>query len=330
MLPTPQALEQAFLEDIVGHPDDPSLWLILADWLEDQGDARAELMRLTWQLQYEATHPDFPARQERLQELLADGMIPVRPRRTLDGIDYVWIPPGSFVMGSPDTELGRRGDERQHAVTLTRGFWLGVYPITQAQWSAVMGSNPSNFARTAAGRNKVAQLGDAEIDQLPVESISWEMAQAFCARWGGGVCLPTEAQWEYACRAGTTTPCHFGTILDGRQGNCDGTNPYGTEVEGPSLGRTSPVGAYPPNAWGLYDMHGNVLEWCQDAYREDYRTLSAHDPLFEQADAPERILRGGTWRSLAFGCRSAHRTRYPAGSAYINIGLRVCYRHDPE
>ena len=179
------------------------------------------------------------------------------PTRQLDlgggvQLELILIQAGTFLMGSPASEAERDSDETRHEVTLTQPFYLGKYPVTQAQWKAVMGSNPSYFKGAT----------------LPVEKVSWEDAQGFCAKvrqkTGQVVGLPTEAQWEFACRAGTSTPFHFGSALDGTQANCDGNYPYGTTKKGPYLKKTSPVGSYPANAWGLHDMHGNVWEWCQD------------------------------------------------------------------
>src|SRR5262249_36572146 len=150
-------------------------------------------------------------------------------------------------------------------VVLGRAFYLGKYPVTQEQYERVMSRNPSWFASTGRGRDQVKEFADT--GNFPVENVTWEEAVEFCRRLsdlpaerraGRVYELPSEAEWEYACRAGTTTPFHFGTELNGRRANCDGNHPYGTATRGPYLGRTCPVGCYTANAWGLYDMHGNV------------------------------------------------------------------------
>ena len=175
---------------------------------------------------------------------------------------------------------------------------MGATEVTQAQWQKVMGSKPSFFKG----------------DELPVEQISWDGAVDFCKRLsempeekkaGRKYRLPTEAEWEYACRAGTTTPFHFGSQLNGRQANCDGTLPYGTDTKGPDLEKTSPIGTYPANAWGLYDMHGNVWEWCSD-WSGEYPTGSVTDPI-GPATGSLRVFRGGCWIKDAVLCRSAYR-----------------------
>ena len=203
------------------------------------------------------------------------------------------IPAGTFLIGSPETEKARGEDETRHEVTLTQPFLIGKYPVTQAQWRAVMGSNPSYF----------------QSDNLPVENVSWDDAQSFCVKvhekTGHTVCLPTDAQWEYSCRAGTSTPFHFGQELNGTQANCDGNYPYGTTQKGPYLGKTSPVGSYPANAWGLYDMHGNVWEWCQDWYG-DYPKQSVTDPRGPEVGSI-CVIRGRSWYYEAAYCRSASR-----------------------
>jgi formylglycine-generating enzyme required for sulfatase activity len=225
-------------------------------------------------------------------------------------LEMVLIPAGIFMMGSQESEAGRNGDETQHQVTISKPYYLGKYPVTQAQWQQVMGTNPSKFKSNGLA---------------PVENVSWDDTQAFCiklkeitqAPFG----IPTEAQWEYACRAGTTTPFHFGSQLNGRQANCDGTVPYGTDMKGPYLKETSAVGTYPANAWGLYDMHGNVWEWCSD-WHGDYPTRSVTDPI-GPATGSFRVLRGGCWFSVAVSCRSADRRwNDPSGRCRI-LGFRV-------
>jgi uncharacterized protein (TIGR02996 family) len=318
----------AFLDDIVASPDDPSPVLILADWLAERDDPRAELVRLTWQLLHDRDHADFASRQKRLQGLLAGGMVPVWPRLTLGDHEFAWVPPGSFLMGSPKTERRRDGDETQHRVTVTRGFWLGVYPITQGQWQAVLGDNPSVFHLTGGNQARLQGVTAADLERFPVDNVSWSAAVEFCQKLsehlGRYVCLPTEAQWEYACRAGTTTTFHFGPSLNGTQANCDGRKPCGTRKRGPYLNRPTLVGSYAPNAWGLYDMHGNVWEWMQDAYTDDYSARPATDPLNEQEDWERYVVRGGSWLGDARDCRSASRSWSNQSDAALTFGLRVC------
>jgi uncharacterized protein (TIGR02996 family) len=311
MNPAPEALEQAFLDDIVAHPDDPSLWLILSDWLDERNDSRAELVRLTWQLQYEPDHADFASRQTRLQALLAGGMVPVRPRRTVADIEFAWIPPGTFLMGSAAEEPGHQNDETQHRVTLTRGFLLGVTPVTQAQWQFARGDNPSSFKGTTR----------------PVEQVSWDDCQDFCAKLGAKTGqrfrLPTEAEWEYACRAGTTSLFHFGSIISTDLANYDGDRVFAGSRKGAKRGVTTTlVRTFPANAWGLYDMHGNVLEWCADWYGK-YRLREKRDPAGAKT-GEQRVLRGGSWVSDPCFCRAADRFKFPPDTGQNNVlGCRV-------
>ena len=173
-----------------------------------------------------------------------------------------------------------------------------------------MGTNPSKFKSKGL---------------RPVENVSWEDTQAFCRKLKditqAPFCIPTESQWEYACRAGTTTPFHFGSQLNGRQANCDGTLPYGTDTEGPHLKKTTPVGKYPANAWGLYDMHGNVWEWCADWYG-DFPTGSVTDPI-GPATGSIRVFRGGCWYTVALFCRSAYRFGLVPSDRDDFLGFRV-------
>ncbi len=228
-------------------------------------------------------------------------------------LDLVWCPPGAFLMGSPESEPERVAHETQHQVTLTQGFWMGKYEVTQAQWEAVTGSNPSYFK------------GDP---RLPVETVSCGDCQKFLAKLngrvsGGGFRLPTEAQWEYACRAGTTTPFHFGETISTEQANYDGDYAYGNGGEGVYRERTVVVGSFPSNAWGLHDMHGNVWEWCSDWYDpEFYGKSTARDPE-KTAKSGFRVLRGGSWGDYPGNCRSALRNgSYPSYRGDLR-GFRV-------
>lgn len=235
--------------------------------------------------------------------------------REFGGIQFVWCPPGEFLMGSPETEEDRDDDETQHRVILTSGFWMAKTECTQGQYKALMKTNPSRFQ-------------EGNTDDFPVESVSWHDAQSYIAKLraqlklpaGWDVSLPTEAQWEYACRAGTGTLFSFGWRLAGTMANCDGNYPYGTESKKPYLGKTTRVGSYRPNPWGLVDLHGNVWEWCQDWYGEDYYANGQRDPKGPQSGSIH-ILRGGGWASIAGRCRSASRNGY--SPAYGHRGFRV-------
>ena len=215
--------------------------------------------------------------------------------------DFRWIEPGTFQMGSPLDEPERRDNETLHEVTLTQGYWLADTTVTQALWEAVMGENPSRS--TGA--------------HLPVEAITWHDAQAFIDKMNGlkaalRLCLPTEAQWEYACRAGTTAPFFFGGQITSEQVNFNGTEPYNKARKSEYRAQTVEVGSLPPNDWGLYEMHGNVWKWCQDWYG-DYPAQPVVDPQWAVSGA-RHVLRGGSWFDNGRSCRSAYRGRGdPAG-----------------
>ncbi len=215
------------------------------------------------------------------------------------GMEFVPISPGTFMMGSPESEEDRYKDEIQHEVTLTQGYYLQTTEVTQGQWQAVMGNNPSHFKN--CGEN------------CPVENISWEDVQAFIQKLNQQerdyqYRLPTEAEWEYAARASTTTPFSFGNTLSTDQANYDSN-------------RTTQVKSFPPNAWGLYDMHGNVWEWCQDWYG-DYPSDSVTDPQGPPS-GDHRVLRGGSWVSSARLCRSAVRLWGTPGDRHYRFGFRL-------
>jgi formylglycine-generating enzyme required for sulfatase activity len=234
------------------------------------------------------------------------------------------IPPGEFQMGSPADELQRSNGETQHRVRITRPFWLGVYEVTQEEWNLVMGSQPSSFSSGGVGKDKVSGL---DTSRFPVDSVSWDDATEFCrrlsAREGQEYRLPTEAEWEYACRAGTTTAYHFGGVLNGDKANVDGNYPYGTTTKGKYLERTTRVGEYGANAFGLYDMHGNVYEWCRDWYDHQFYASSAMADPENVKEATYRVLRGGSWDVGAWGSRSADRFRCSPAGRVIYCGLRV-------
>ena len=239
-------------------------------------------------------------------------------RRTmkLDGVEYgfCYCPAGTFMMGSPASEKEHRKNERQHEVTLTRGFWMLETPCTQRLWTAVMGNNPSYFKG----------------DDLPVEQVSYDDCQSFLSKLtkrlapsGYEFRLPTEAEWEYACRAGTTTPFSWGQTLNGDKANCNGKYPYGTKKKkkkGRYLEHTSRVKSYEANPWGLYDMHGNVWEWCSDGLGA-YPSGSVTDPTGPKR-GKVRVGRGGGWYSNAELCRSAYRGQGAPTTRFSGLGFR--------
>lgn len=227
----------------------------------------------------------------------------------INGVDFVfcWCPAGNFVMGSPANEYERDRDEAQHAVTLTKGFWMLETEVTQAQWNAIFAENPSRFK--AANR--------------PVDSVTWDEAVKFCRKLseaaGVKAQLPTEAQWEYACRAGSVTPFHFGSTLNGDKAVVDGEEPYGRVPAGRELHQSAPVKTKAPNAWGLYDMHGNVAEWCADWYTS--KLNAGTDPVGPPR-GNERVVRGGSWDSDAEDARSACRDEEEPDDRNSEVGFR--------
>ena len=222
-----------------------------------------------------------------------------------------WIPAGRFLMGSPPEEPGREDNETQHEVTLNHGFWLGETAVPQALWRAVMGGNPSYF----------------QGDDLPVERVSWDDCRVFLGRANGRrddglvLRLPTEAEWELACRAGTRTAFSFGEALDPGRANYDGSYSYNNGPKGQYRRRTLPVRSLAPNPWGLYQMHGNVWEWCADRYG-GYPGGPVSDPA-GAADGTSRVLRGGSWNDYGRYLRSAYRYHYSPDDRHDYIGLRL-------
>ena len=239
------------------------------------------------------------------------------------------IPAGKFIMGSPKDEKERSSAEEQHEVSITKPFYLGVYVVTQAEYEKVMGNNPSYFSAKGGGK---ASVKDMDTGQFPVEQVSWDDAVAFCKKLSelpkekkAGLVyrLPTEAEWEYACRAGTKTPFHYGDSLSSKQANFNGGFPYGGADKGPYLERTAKVGTYAANAFGLYDMHGNVWEWCQDWYDASYYKNSPKEDPPGPAQASDRVVRGGGWDGRGRFCRSAFRDWSEPGRRDDDLGFRV-------
>jgi formylglycine-generating enzyme required for sulfatase activity len=237
-----------------------------------------------------------------------------------------WIEPGPFWMGSTEAERSRFGEQLsrnnqnrfdnekpRHRVTLTRGFWLADTACTQDLWQALTGENPSTFT---------------DDSQLPVEMVSWDQVnQVFLPelrRLTGDprFDLPTEAQWEYACRAGSDTAYAFGDDISTAQANFDGNHPPPGAAKGLYRQATLPVKALPANAWGLHQMHGNVWEWCRDGPRT-FQTSPARDPV-GPADTAARVLRGGSWGNFAWCLRAANRNHNLRGNRYGSVGFRLC------
>ncbi len=223
---------------------------------------------------------------------------------------FVPVAPGTFLMGSPDYETGRSSDEIIREVTLTKGFHMQKTPVTQGQWKAVMGNNPASFSEGG--------------DDCPVESISWNECQEFIRRLNAGkdsiYRLPTEAEWEYACRAGSFTPFCSGEISELYCAHDPVLSEAGWYC-GNSGRKSRPVAQKSPNALGLYDMHGNVSEWCQDWYGE-YGPDPQTDPSGPKS-GPGKVIRGGSWFGNAKNCRSASRFYWPPNSRSEFIGFRL-------
>lgn len=250
--------------------------------------------------------------------------------RAIEGIRFCWCPPGRFIMGSPANEPERRPGEVQVAVTLTKGFWMAKFETTQGQWKRVAGKLPGelteelpegdnyplgnvNFAETEAFCRKLTEMAQAAGD-LPKD---WEIR------------LPTEAQWEYACRAGTTTATSFGDSIGNKQANFKG-KPFNGGEPGPAPGKATPVGSYPANPWGLCDMHGNTCEWCRDWFHlklpggVDPDLYTAHSTATKNRTGDcSRVRRGGTWGDDGWANRSAFRQRFEPERRYDHIGFRV-------
>jgi formylglycine-generating enzyme required for sulfatase activity len=273
-------------------------------------------------------------------QLWVDTTCPATAQRFYQAVtapaNMVWIPPGTFVMGSPTNEAERAANETQHTVTLTQGFYMGVHPVTQGEYLALTSNNPSYFTTRDYHGNPISPDTNR-----PVEQVSWADATNYCAQLtqqeqaagllqvGWSYRLPTESEWEYACRAGTTNAFYYGDALHGGMANFydyyEYDAAYGDIIIAnptvPWLARTSTVGSYQPNAWGLYDMHGNVWEWCLDWYGTYPGGSVTNYP--GPASGSSRVFRGGSWSAFGVDCRSAKRgSNIPSYSDYT-VGFRV-------
>jgi formylglycine-generating enzyme required for sulfatase activity len=263
--------------------------------------------------------------EERVADLLLAGVRPIAPVMTNSlGMRLALVPAGRFRMGSPAGEKERDVNETPHEVVITRAFYLGIHPVTQAQYKAVIGSNPSHFCATGNGRSKVSKLDTSD---FPVDSVSWEDASEFCRqlseREGRPYRLPTEAEWEYAARGGSasTTAFHLGNSISSRHANFNGANPYNGGNKGRSLGRPCSVGSYLANVFGLHDMGGNVWQWCSDWFA-DYPSGPVTDPTGPDTGRA-RAMRGCGYYFLGRGCRAADRSDFSPTSRHESVGFRI-------
>jgi uncharacterized protein (TIGR02996 family) len=321
---------------ILAHPGEVERWLILADWLEDQQDPRAELARLRFLLH---TEPDHPERDERIQrqlELIDSGLAPVRPTLTgALGMPFALILPGSFWMGSLETEEPRSDDEIRHRVTLTQPFGLGVYPVTVTEFKrfATATKHITDAERNGVGYGLLRggwrqdrsfswrTPGFEREGKQPVVCVNWNDAQVMIA-WlneqekGSGLVysLPTEAQWEYACRAGTETARFWG----------DDTNRIRTYAWylANAGDRARPVDTKKPNPWGLYHMIGLVWEWCGDVFTP-YTPDPVVDPIGHTTGNVSYPVRGGSWGNDPDLCRAAYRVGYSPETSWTAYGFRL-------
>jgi len=233
-------------------------------------------------------------------------------RDTATGMEFLFVPPGSYVIGSPADEPGHEAQETLHRVTLRRGIWLGRFEVTQGEWCAVMGGNPSRFAELGP-RAPVERVSELEVEEF--------LSELGRRSPGSRFRLPTEAEWEIACRAGRQTPYAFGDWLTTDQANYDGRYPLAGQPPGIYRARPTRVGSFPPNAWGFFDLHGNVWEWTADDFCP-YGGLPETDPL-GRCDSGLRVIRGGSWYFNADSARCAVRYTHARHLFGASLGFRV-------
>jgi uncharacterized protein (TIGR02996 family) len=322
-------LEEAFLADVVAHPNDATPWLVFADWLEERDDPRGELVRLWQQTHQQPDHPDLAEWHARLEELFTTGLrLPLPRHVNALGMECVWVPPGAFWMGGGDGKCGDR------LVQMRQPFYFGIHLVTQGQWRALMGDNPGSFSRSGLGSSQMRDFSDADLDRFPIERVAMSSVQAFLGRLneseqgsGWEYRLPTEEEWEYACRspvpfpassAACKTHCGFSFYLDqpsnslsSEQANFDGNHPVNA-ARGHALARTTKVGSYPPNALGIHDLHGNLYEWTSSPSR-----------VLPDVPGGLRVARGGCWASLGLKCTAADHVTSPQIHQSNGLGFRV-------
>jgi formylglycine-generating enzyme required for sulfatase activity len=319
-------------------PEDTCAAFVLADYLEERDDpgrqAQGELLRLVYTLTRSAGGDGRARQEDRMRALLRNGVQAIGPFRRLSlgdqvSMDFAWVPPGVFLMGSPEDEEGRaiRDDERprcclveegpRHEVMLTRGFWMGTTPVTQLQYTRVVGHNPSWDS------NKSADVEPENRDK-PVQEVEWydavRLLRRLSRRFAGvRFRLPTEAEWEYACRAGTTTRFWSGDT----EADLARVGWYYPNTQD-AYPKMRPVGKMPANGFGLCDMHGNVWEWCADRFDESYYARSPKtDPRCKRGEPGRRVVRGGDAWDDAAECRSAARDDHAEDCSHNDIGFRV-------
>lgn len=237
------------------------------------------------------------------------------------GIIFKNIESGSFIMGTNPSELTARENEMPAHEVYVNSFYISIYPITQLQYEKVCKLNPSYFSKYGGGKDLIKHI---DTEKLPVDSVSWQDAISFCEKLSQlpnekiarrKYRLPTEEEWEYACRAGTNSPFNTGIIFTSQNANIKGEYPYNSSEIGYTHNMTTPVGQYPPNQWGLYDMHGNVWEWCM----EEFFLYNSPSAKFKNSS----VLRGGAWNCYSRFCRSAYRCVNERNVHYYDCGFRI-------